>query len=154
MAELSKFIIFKLHDQPFGVNVKQVISIERMQEITQVPRTSDFIKGVTYIREETTPVIDLRERLLMDEKEPTESSRILVVQIKEMQIGLIVDAATDVKDIEQEAIEPAPPIVGGVKETFVHGVANLEERLLILLDLETIIDPKETNELQEIVEVE
>ncbi|RKQ35601.1 chemotaxis protein CheW [Oceanobacillus halophilus] len=152
MAELTKHIIFKLIDQPYGVDVNQIISIERLQDITEVPRTSDFIKGITYIRGETTPIIDLKERLLLDQADPTENSRILVVNINNMQIGLIVDAATEVKDIDQDMIKPAPPIIGGVKETFVKGVANLEEGLLILLDLEMIIDPNETNELKEVIE--
>ncbi|KKE79698.1 chemotaxis protein CheW [Oceanobacillus caeni] len=152
MDEMTKYIIFKLQNQSFGVDVQQIISIERIQEITEVPRTSEFIKGVTHIRGETTPVVDLRERLLMEQKDYTDSSRILVVQIKDMQIGLIVDAATEVKDINQELIKPAPSYVGGVKDTFVSGVANLEDGLLIILDLETIINLEETNELQEVID--
>ncbi|AXI10045.1 chemotaxis protein CheW [Oceanobacillus sp. 143] len=151
MAEVNKYILFKLKNQTFGVEVSQVISIERLQEITGVPRTSEFIKGVTYIREQTTPIIDLRERLLMDEAKPTDDTRILVVSINSMQLGLIVDAATEVKDIDQSVIDPAPEIIGGVKETFIRGVARLENGLLILLELESIIDPYETNELLEVV---
>ncbi|RDW15639.1 chemotaxis protein CheW [Oceanobacillus chungangensis] len=151
MAEVNKYILFKLKNQTFGVEVSQVISIERLQEITEVPRTSEFIKGVTYIREKTTPVIDLKERLLMDEAKSTDDTRILVVNINSMQIGLIVDAATEVKDIDQSVIDPAPELIGGVKETFIKGVARLESGLLILLELESIIDPNETNELLEVV---
>lgn len=151
MGEVIKYILFKLKEQKFGVEVAQVISIERLQEITEVPRTSEFIKGVTYIREKTTPVIDLRERLLMEKAKPTEHTRILVVNIRSMQIGLIVDSATEVKDIDASRIDPAPEIIGGVKETFISGVARLEDELLILLALDSIIDSNETNELLEVV---
>ncbi|MFD1849053.1 chemotaxis protein CheW [Oceanobacillus bengalensis] len=151
MAERSKYIIFKLHDQSFGVNVEQVTSIERLQEITAVPRASRFIKGVTYIREETTPIIDLKERLVMKETETTDDTRILVVTIQGMQIGLIVDAATEVKDIDVAMIEPAPKIVGGVHDTFIKGVAKLEEGLLILLELDAVIDSEEEAELHGVV---
>jgi len=153
MAEVKKYIIFKLQDQAYGVDVNQIISIERIQEITKVPRTSSFLKGVATIREETTPIMDLRERLLMEETIYTDSSRILVAHIQGMQIGLIVDAATEVIDISDELIRPAPPIVGGVKDTFVSGVANLETNLLIILELETILNSEEKNVLQEVIEV-
>jgi len=152
MAEMTKYIVFKLREQSFGVNVQQVISIERLQLITQVPRTSAFIKGVTELRGETTPIIDLKERLLLDETENTDDSRILVVSVQDMQVGLIVDAATEVKDISDEDIQPAPKLVGGIRDTFLRGVAKVDDNLLILLDLEKIVDLEETNELLEVVE--
>ncbi|WP_337018061.1 chemotaxis protein CheW [Oceanobacillus massiliensis] len=151
MAEVTKFIVFKLKDQSFGVEVQQVISIERLQKITEVPRTSEFIKGVTELRGETTPIIDLKERLLIDGTEITEDSRILVVFVQDMQVGLIVDAATEVKDIDHDMIQPAPKLIGGVRETFLRGVAKMDDNLLILLDLDRIVDLEETNELREVV---
>ncbi|WP_010647688.1 chemotaxis protein CheW [Oceanobacillus massiliensis] len=151
MAEVTKFIVFKLKDQSFGVEVQQVISIERLQKITEVPRTSEFIKGVTELRGETTPIIDLKERLLIDGTEITEDSRILVVFVQDMQVGLIVDAATEVKDIDHDMIQPAPKLIGGVRETFLRGVAKMDDNLLVLLDLDRIVDLEETNELREVV---
>ncbi|WP_067727065.1 chemotaxis protein CheW [Oceanobacillus damuensis] len=151
MAEMTKFIVFRLNDQSFGVDVQQVISIERVQKITEVPRTSEFIKGVTELRGETTPIIDLKERLLITEAEPTDDSRILVVSVKDMQVGLIVDAATEVKDISGDMIQSAPKLIGGVRDTFLKGVAKIDSELLILLDLGRIVDLEETNELREVI---
>ena len=150
MADATKYIVFKLKDQSFGVNVQQVISIERVQEITQVPRTSDFIKGLMELRGETTPIIDLKERLQLAETNTTDESRILVVSVMDMQVGLIVDEATEVKDVDQTMIHPAPKLVAGVHNTFLKGVAKIDGNLLILLDLERIIDLEETNELHEV----
>ncbi|MFS0750768.1 chemotaxis protein CheW [Oceanobacillus sp. 1P07AA] len=154
MAESKKYILFKLHEQIFAVNVQQIISIERMQTITEVPRTSEFIKGVTKLRGETTPVIDLRERLLLNKLEETDNTRILVVHVNEMQIGMVVDAATEVIDIEEEMIEEPPKLVGKVRNTFLKGVAKVDERLLLILQLEQIINFEETNELKEVLEEE
>ncbi|WP_249870259.1 chemotaxis protein CheW [Oceanobacillus saliphilus] len=151
MAELTKFIVFKLKDQSFGVDVQQVISIERLQEITEVPRTSEFIKGVTELRGETTPIIDLKERLRIAETENTDDSRILVVSVQDMQVGLIVDAATEVKDISSDVIQPAPRLIGGVRDTFIRGVANIDGNLLMLLDLQRIVDLEETKKLYEAI---
>lgn len=149
MAEPIKYILFKLVDQTFAVEVQQVISIERLQHITAVPRTSAFIKGVTEIRGETTAIIDLKERLQMPAVENTNETRILVVTIEGMQVGLIVDAATEVKDIAQEDLEAAPQLISGIRDTFLHGVAKIDERLILILDLEKILDFEETNELKE-----
>jgi len=152
MAKAVKYILFKLHEQTFAVEVQQVISIERLQHITFVPRTSAFIKGVTEIRGQTTAIIDLKERLDMMAVEETNETRILVIQLKKMQVGLIVDAATEVKDIETDHIEAAPQIISGIRDTFLDGVAKLDERLVLILDLERILDLDETNELKEVLE--
>lgn len=152
MSETAKYIIFKLREQSFAVDIHQVISIERLQKLTEVPRTSKFIKGVTQIRDVTTPIIDLKERLYMPESEVTDDFRILVIQFNEMQIGLIIDAAEEVKDIANSAIQPAPPIIGGVKQTFVKGIAKLEEELLIILELETILNAEEISELEKVID--
>lgn len=147
-----KVIVFTLKEQRFGVNVQQVVSIEKLQKITEVPRTSDFIKGVIHLRGETIPIIDLKERLQITKTETTDDNRILIVQVDDVQVGLIVDSATDVLDINTESIEPAPKMIGGVHETYLHGVANLDKELLILLDLERILDLEETNEVKEVIE--
>lgn len=152
MEAINKYIVVKLKEQAYGVHVQQIISIERLEAITAIPRSSPFIKGVINLRGETTPIIDLKERLYIGKSEPTEDSRVLIVQLDEVQVGLIVDSATEVIDIDQAAIEPAPQIIGGVHEGFLKGVAKLEDKLLILLDLERILDLNEATEVREIVE--
>ena len=151
MEKSSKYIVFQLNDQAFGVNVKQISSIERLQNITKLPRTRTFIKGIINHRGETTPVIDLKARLDMDEKQTTEDNRFLIVQMDNMQVGLLVDAATEVIDIHSTIIKPAPEIIGEEKETFIEGIAKFENRVLTLLDLQQILDFNETNEVKEIV---
>ena len=151
MTKATKYILFRLNEQTFAVEVQQVISIERLQHITFVPRTSDFIKGVTEIRGQTTAIIDLKERLDLKAVEETNETRILVIQLENMQVGLIVDAATEVKDIETDRIEAAPQIISGIRDTFLDGVAKLDERLVLILDLERILDLEETNELKEVL---
>lgn len=150
--EITKYIVVKLKEQSYGVSVQQVLSIERLQEITAVPRSSAFIKGVINLRGETTPVIDLKERLEIGGTDPTDDSRVLVVEMDGVQIGLIVDSATEVIDIDPLVIEQPPEIIGGVHDVYLNGVAKLEKRLLILLNLERILDLKETNEVREIIE--
>lgn len=152
MSEISKVIVFQLKDQQYGVDIQQIRSIEKLQTVTKIPNTSDFIKGVINLRDEVIAIIDLRERLNINQADITEHTRILIVSMNEIQIGLIVDSATDVLDIDATVIDPTPEIVGEIDVTFVKGVAKLEERLLILLDLERVLSFKEIAEVKEVIE--
>ena len=151
MSEISKVIVFQLKNQQYGVDIQQIRSIEKLQNITEIPNTPDFIKGVINLRSEVIAIIDLRERLHINKTDITDHTRILIVSINEVQIGLIVDSATEVLDIDPTVIDPSPEIVGEIDVTFVKGVAKLEDRLLILLDLERVLSFKEIDEVKEAV---
>lgn len=149
--DTDKHILFKLKDQTFAVHVQQIVSIERELSLTKVPRTPDFMMGVTEMRGIMTPMIDLRERLNLGGVEITDQTRTLVVQVDGMQIGMLVDQATEVKDIPASLIKPAPKLVGEIKDTFLLGVATIDDELILLLDLEQIIQFTEKNQLQEVM---
>lgn len=134
-----KVIVFQLNNEEYAVSVKQVGSIERLQPITRVPQTADFVKGVINLRGVVTPIIDLRVRFGIEPIEFKDSTRIIIVYMNDLEVGLIVDAANDVIDIPDSSIEPAPEVVGTVDVDYIDGVAKLENRLLILLDLQKIL---------------
>jgi purine-binding chemotaxis protein CheW len=144
----KKVIVFQLKDEEFAVSVQQIGSIERIQSITRVPNTASFVKGVINLRGVVTPIIDLRSRLGIEETAYSESTRIIIVYLEDMEVGLIVDAANDVIDISTDVIEPAPEVIGIVNQDYIEGVAKLENRLLILLDLRKILTTEEINELK------
>lgn len=156
MAEMNteigemKVIVFRLKDEEYGVEVSEVRSIERNQPITKVPRTPHFVKGVINLRGVVTPIINLRSRFDIEEEEYTDSTRIIIVAVNEMEVGLIVDAANDVIDIPIKAIEPPPEVVGGIEADYLRGVAKLENRLLILLNLEKALNPEEMKQIKKI----
>lgn len=152
MEELVKVIVFQLKGQQYGVDIQQIRSIERMQDVTAVPGTSDFIKGVINLRGEITPIVDLKERLQIEVSNYTDETRILIIEVNNVQVGLIVDTATDVMDIDPTVIEAPPKVIGGVNEAFIKGVAKLGNDLLILLDFERILNLEEVNEVQGVVE--
>ncbi|UFJ42146.1 chemotaxis protein CheW [Brevibacillus humidisoli] len=145
-----KVIVFRLKDEEYGVEVGQVKSIERLAHITRVPRTPSFVKGVINLRGVVTPIIDLRSRFGLEEVDNTESTRVIIVAVGELEVGLIVDAANDVIDIPVDAIEPPPEVVGGVEAAYLRGVAKLEKRLLILLNLDKVLTPEELKQLDAI----
>ncbi|WP_404454865.1 chemotaxis protein CheW [Virgibacillus necropolis] len=152
MEELLKVIVFQLKEQKYGVEIQHVRSIERVTDVTEVPGTSNFIKGVINLRGDITPIVDLKERLQIGDTNFTDETRVLIVDVNHVQVGLIVDSATDVIDINPNVVEDSPKIIGGVNEAFIKGVAKLESKLLILLDFECILNLDEINEVQEVVE--
>ncbi|MDP4083057.1 MAG: chemotaxis protein CheW [Bacillota bacterium] len=134
-----KIIVFQLKNKEYAIPVTQVRSIEKMQHITRVPGVAQYIKGVINLRGLVTPIIDLGYRFGLAEAEMTDSTRIIIAVLNDSEVGLIVDAANDVLDIQTETIEPPPEIIGGNEDEYVNGVVKIGKRLLILLDLEKVI---------------
>lgn len=150
---MTKTIIFKLKNQEYGANIDQILSIEKLDEIVSLPQTSDFIKGIINLRGDVTPIIDLRTRLGMEEIEATEHTRVLIAKVLEVQVGLIVDEATDVIDISPDVIDDAPELIRGVDHRYIKGVAKLEDRgMLLLLDLNHVLSVDELDEVQQVAE--
>src|SRR5690554_7567014 len=144
----TKVIVFQLKDEEYGVEIEQVRSIERVLHITRVPRTPDFVKGVINLRGVVTPIIDLRSRFGIEEQDETDSTRVIIVTVNGMDVGLVVDAANDVIDIPAGTVEPPPEVVGGLEADYIRGVAKLEKRLLILLNLDKVLNAQEFEEIQ------
>ncbi|MFD1735837.1 chemotaxis protein CheW [Bacillus salitolerans] len=143
-----KVIVFQLSDEEYGIPVQQVRSIEKVQHITRVPRTAPFVKGVINLRGVVTPIIDLRTRFSLGEKEYSDSTRIIIVALENMEVGLIVDAANDVIDIKADAVEPPPEVVGAVEADYIKGVAKVGKRLLILLNLDHVLNSDDLKEIK------
>ncbi|SER60164.1 chemotaxis protein CheW [Salipaludibacillus aurantiacus] len=145
-----KVIVFQLKDEEYGVEVEQVKSIERVQHITRVPSTPDFVEGVINLRGVVTPIIDLRKRFNIEGLDHSDTTRVIIVTVEKMDVGLVVDAANDVIDIPRSAVEPPPQVVGGLEAEYIRGVAKLEKRLLVLLNLDKVLNSEEMDEMKEI----
>jgi purine-binding chemotaxis protein CheW len=135
-----KVIAFQLKDEEYAIPVQYVRSIEKIQHITRVPRTAHYVKGVINLRGVVTPIIDLRERFGFPSVPYSEQTRIIIVSIGDIEVGFIVDAANDVLDIPASGIEPPPEAIGAVEADYIHGVAKVGKRLLILLNLEKVLE--------------
>lgn len=135
-----KVIVFQLMEKEYAIPVSQVRSIEKVEHITRVPKAAPFVKGVINLRGVVTPVIDLRSRFSLPEEQHSDNTRVIIAGSNDMEVGLVVDAANDVLDIPAEAIESQPEVVGAVGADYISGVAKLEKRLLVLLDLEEVLN--------------
>lgn len=149
-----KVVVFRMGEQRYGVDIRNVLGIEKVQTITDVPQTYDFIKGVISLRGDITPVIDLKERLQIGETEHAEQTRILIINMNTIQIGLLVDEATDVMDIDADHVEPTPEVLNGINASFLKGVAKVGDDLLVLLELEKVLTLDEVNQVSEVIESE
>ncbi|MCG7334030.1 chemotaxis protein CheW [Sporosarcina sp. ACRSM] len=136
-----KVIVFQLIDKEYAIGVDVVQSIEKLLTITRVPKTPSYVKGVLNLRGVVTPIVDLRDRFGLEVKEMDENTRIIIVTLPEFEVGLIVDAANDVIDIPVGSIEPQPEVVGTVESEFISGVAKVDKRLLVMLNLEKVLEP-------------
>lgn len=146
----KKVIVFQLQNEEYAVPVEHVSFIERMEPITRVPRVDSFVKGVINLRGVVTPIIDLRNRFGMAESDHTDSTRIIIIQLDEMEVGLIVDAANDVIDIPVNIIESSPEVIGSPHVDYIEGVAKLDDRLLLLLNIQKVLTPEDMEEIKQV----
>lgn len=138
--EYIKVIVFQLLDKEYAIPVTHVQGIEKLMHITRVPKTEKFVKGVINLRGVVTPIIDLRERFGLAPSENMESTRIIIISLEDMEVGFVVDSANDVIDIPVNTIEQQPEVVGSIEEEYIAGVSKVDNRLLILLHLDKVLN--------------
>ncbi|WP_099191446.1 chemotaxis protein CheW [Tepidibacter mesophilus] len=150
MAE-KKYVIFKLNDEEYGVDIMKVKEVSEVKEIVKVPNTPDFVDGIINIRGDVTPIINLKKRFgLSEEIESCEVSRIIVANINGKMLGFLVDDASQVISMEDTDIEPAPEIVAGFDRVYIEGIGKVDSRMIIILNLEEILDENEKNSMSTI----
>jgi len=137
--EVLELLAFRLADEEYAVDILMIREIIRLVDITRVPRRPSFVKGIISLRGTIIPVIDLRTRLGLAESPPDRSTRILVVDLLKGLIGVIADCVTDVVKVNQSGVEPPPAVRGGSSAAHLKGVTRINDRLLILLDLEKTV---------------
>lgn len=138
-----QLVSFRLDQEEYGIEITKVQEIILMGEITRVPQTPDYIKGLINLRSMVIPIVDLRTRFQMPEQTPTDETRIMVVNVSGRTIGIIVDAVSEVLRISADQIAPPPPTVAGLGRDYLTGLVKLEKRLLILLDIDKILNTEE-----------
>lgn len=136
----AQLVSFRLAREEYGIEITKVQEIILLGQITRVPQTPDFIKGLINLRSTVIPVVDLRRRFGLAAEEPTDETRIMVVNVGGKTLGVIVDAVSEVLRVSQEQIVPPPPTVAGVGHEYLTGLVKLDNRLLILLNLDKILD--------------
>lgn len=145
--ELIQLVTFSIGEEEFGVNILQVQEIIRTMEITNVPRSPDFVEGVINLRGKVIPIVDMRSRFGLESKAHDKYTRIIVVEFEMIIVGFVVDSVSEVLRISANSIQPPPPVVAGMDSDYIDGVGKLEDRLLILLDLNSLLNNEEMEAL-------
>ncbi|PJB00948.1 MAG: chemotaxis protein CheW [Ignavibacteria bacterium CG_4_9_14_3_um_filter_36_18] len=153
-TELLQLVSFFIEDEEFAVDILYVQEINRMLQVTKVPNAPDYVNGVINLRGRVIPVINLRLRLGMPRKEPDKNTRIIVMEVNEKTVGFIVDSVNEVLRIPQDVTEAPPSLAMGINSDYIKSVGKLEDRLLILIDLEKILSKEENVELETVMEPE
>ena len=145
-----QMVIFNLAREHYAVDIAAVESIIKIQTVTKLPRAPQFVEGVINLRGKVLPIIDLRKRFGLEAEAATKDSRIVVVHMNALEVGMIVDSVSEVVSIANEVIEPPSPIVTTVDSAFIRGIAKVGERLVILLDMGHVLSQQEQASLQSI----
>ncbi|MGA9120473.1 MAG: chemotaxis protein CheW [Bacteroidota bacterium] len=142
--ELLQLVSFTIGEEEFGVDILKVQEINRMLDVTRVPNAPEYVDGVINLRGKVIPIIDLRRRFGMERKEHDKNTRIVVVELSGKVVGFVVDAVSEVLRIPKSVTEPPPSIAAGIEAAYMTAVGKLEDRLLILLDLEKVLSSEDT----------
>ena len=148
----GKFLIFRIKDEEYGIAIRNVMEINGIQNITELPDTPHYVKGVINLRGKVIPVIDVRLRFGMEARDYDERTCIIVVSIREMQVGLVVDSVSEVLDIPDDKVEPPPKSQKGAGSRYILGLGKVEESVKILLNIQKLLFDEELEQITEAME--
>lgn len=146
-SQILQLVTFNLGGEEYAVDILKVQEINRMKEITRVPNAPHYVEGVINLRGKVIPVVCLRRFFGMPAEEDRMKQKIMIMDIQGVTIGLIVDSVSEVLRISSSIVEPPPEMTYSVNTKFISGIAKLDERLIILLDMDKLIGKDETQSI-------
>ena len=152
MAKGNQVVVFRVGREMFGIPIETIREIVRMPDITEVPDSPEFFEGVMNLRGRVVPVIDLGKRLRLNGKERTKSTRVLIAERTDSTVGLVVDSVTEVFRVQPDSIEEPPDMISAMGIEYITGVAKADEKLIIFLDLERVLNLEDIREMNKNVE--
>ncbi|WDV47291.1 chemotaxis protein CheW [Clostridiaceae bacterium M8S5] len=143
----KQFVVFKLGKEEYGIDIMNVKEIGPYQESIKIPNAPSFVEGIINYRGNVIPIICLKKRFGLDMTEVDKNTRIIVINLHEKQIGFLVDEASQTIRLSDDSIDAAPDIVSGIDRKYITGVGKLDNRLIILIDLERVLSEAEKVEI-------
>lgn len=152
----QQFLTFMLAGEEYGVDILKVQEIKGWKPVTRVPNTPEYVKGVLNLRGTIVPVVDMRMRFSLEQVEYSAATVIIVLSVRsgdvDRIIGVVVDAVSDVMNVEESDIKPAPDFGAKVKIDFVSGLATVGDHMVMLLDVDKLLTETELSELETVSE--
>ena len=150
---MSQYLTFMLGSEEFGADILRVQGIQGWDSATPIPKSPDYVLGVTNLRGSVVPIIDLRRRFALPDQEFGPTTVVIVVKVEsptqDRIIGMVVDAVSEVYSVDAEEIQPAPDFGSNVDTRFIKGLAPMDERLLILLSIDELLNETVDIEINE-----
>lgn len=137
---IQQFLTFTIGEEEYGVEIMKVREIKGWTETTRLPNSPDFMKGVINLRGVVIPIFDLRGRFSMGETNPDEKNVVIIIAVGERLIGVLVDAVSDILSVSEDQIRPAPKMETKLDEKFVSGLISVDEKMVVVLDVENLFD--------------
>jgi len=150
-TQKGKFLTFNIENEEYGIEIKHVTEIIGIQNITDLPDMPDYVKGVINLRGKVIPVIDVRLRFGIEERDHDERTCIIVVNIDNTAVGLIVDQVSEVIDIAENDIEPPPRVQKSTGSRFIQGLGKIDAAVKILLDVQKLLYEEELEQIVDVV---
>ena len=138
----DRYVVFRLLGEDYALSIAGVHTVEKIMPITRVPNAPPFVDGVVNLRGDVVPVINLRRRLGLPPADADVDAHIVVALEDDQLVGLIVDEISHVMSLPQTAIQAAGQVVGETNRSFLQGIAKNEDKLIVILDLERVVDPE------------
>lgn len=148
----QQFLTFNLADEYYGVDILKVQEIKGYTNVTKIPNTPAYLKGVLNLRGTIVPIVDLRMKFGMGMTEPTSFTVVVVVNVRNRVMGFLVDAVSDVLDLNAKDIQPPPQLGNTVDISFVAGIGNSNDHLVTLLDIDRVLTDDEVKAVADIHE--
>lgn len=147
---ITQWVTFFLDNEKYGIKVMQVQEVLRMTEIAPVPGAPSFVLGIINLRGNVVTVIDSRKRFGLPDKEPDDSTRIVIIEAGEHVVGILVDSVAEVVDLRTSDIETAPNVGTDESSKYIQGVSSQSDELLILVDVDKLLSDEEWQEMAQI----
>ena len=146
VEDSTNLVTFRLGSGEYAIDIMQAKEIIKMEKITLIPNAPDFVEGVINLRGNIIPIIDLKKRFNLEETEGDKNTGIIIVKIEDVDMGIIIDSISKVVSISNSDIQPPPPMLSGIGQKYIKGVGKLEDKLLVVLDLEKLFTTEEEEE--------
>lgn len=144
-TDMLQLVSFRLGTQRYAVDILKVQEIDNMKEITHIPNAPPYLAGAINLRGKVIPVLSLRSKFGMEKKGDNENGKIVIIDIKGVVMGIIVDSVSDVLRIPTNMIEPPPQVSSRLHPGLIRGIAKLHEGLVLILDMDKLLDAGEQN---------
>lgn len=144
-----QLILFDINNMEYALNIGSILEIIKLMPVNPLPGAPKFIQGVVNLRGKIIPIVDLREKFSAKTSQFTKKTRIIIATVQNNEIGLIVDAVTDVIGLQADKIEPPLPLIEGLKIEYVEGIVKFKNKLIFIINIEKILTSTEKIVLKE-----